>query len=146
MIAYVVAVPEYSKVHATSNKGDKVGHEGEDALPDWWMSVGREDIPKLIVVSKFHQKNDEDKLKALLGTDVYKAIRQAAIDKLQALPLKHEDIAVAAYYIWEKDGKVHGKDNVHWDEAIKELRSRKVAIQFIADDAEISCKPRRINS
>jgi hypothetical protein len=85
LVVYVVAVPENSKVHAASNKGDKLGFEGEDALPEWWLSVGREDIPKLIVVSKFHQKNDEDQLKGLLETDGYKATRQEAIEKLQAL-------------------------------------------------------------
>ena len=42
LIAYVVAVPENSKVHATSNKGDKVGHEGEDAfLTGGCRSAGR---------------------------------------------------------------------------------------------------------
>ncbi len=85
LVAYAVAVPVNSKVHATSNKADKIGYEGEAALPDWWMSVGREDIPKLMVVAKFHQTNDEDRLKALMGTEDYNATRQAAIDKRQAL-------------------------------------------------------------
>lgn len=85
LVVYVVSVPENSKVHATSNEGDKVGYEGKDALPEWWMSVGREDIPKLMVVSKFHQENDEAQLKALLETDGYKATRRGAIEKLQVL-------------------------------------------------------------
>lgn len=33
----------------------------------------------------------------------------------------HEHIAVAAYYLWEKDGKVHGRDRLHWFRAISEL-------------------------
>ena len=86
LVAYIVAVLENSRVHATSNKGDKVGYEGEDALPGWWLSVGREDIPKLMVVSKFRQKQDEDRLlRALLETDGYKATRKAAVDNLLAL-------------------------------------------------------------
>lgn len=64
----------------------------------------------------------------------------------EELPLKLEEVAVAAYYIWEMDGKVHGKDKVHWDEAIAELRKRKVAIQFIADDVQITSHPSRSSS
>jgi hypothetical protein len=43
---------------------------------------------------------------------------------------------MAAYYIWEKDGKVHGRDKVHWGLAVAELRQRKAAVQFIADDVQ----------
>jgi hypothetical protein len=31
----------------------------------------------------------------------------------------HEHIAVAAYYLWEKDGQVHGRDQAHWFQGIK---------------------------
>ena len=57
------------------------------------------------------------------------------------LPLKEEEIGVAAYYIWEKDDKSHGKANVHWAKAIAELRKRKIAIQLIVDDVEITNRP-----
>ena len=30
-------------------------------------------------------------------------------------------VAVAAYYLWEKDGLVHGRDQAHWFRAIDEL-------------------------
>ena len=36
-------------------------------------------------------------------------------------PPPHEHISVAAYYLWEKDGKVHGRDHAHWFQAINEL-------------------------
>jgi len=36
-------------------------------------------------------------------------------------PPPHEHIAVAAYYLWEKDGKAHGRDQAHWFQAINEL-------------------------
>ena len=91
LVAHVVAVPENSKTHATSNKGDRVGYEGDDALPGWWLSVGREDIPKLMVVSTFHQKQDANQLRALLETGGYKAARQAATDKLLALKKRPAD-------------------------------------------------------
>jgi Protein of unknown function (DUF2934) len=34
----------------------------------------------------------------------------------------HEHIAVAAYYLWEKDGRAHGRDQAHWFQAIKDLK------------------------
>ena len=46
---YVVAVPKNSKVHATSNKGDTIGYEGEDALPD---------LPALVVGGGDEQQCD----------------------------------------------------------------------------------------
>jgi Protein of unknown function (DUF2934)/RES domain len=33
----------------------------------------------------------------------------------------HEHIAVAAYYLWEKDGRFHGRDQIHWFKAIDDL-------------------------
>lgn len=39
--------------------------------------------------------------------------------------LSHEDIAVAAYFIWEKEGCSNGRDVAHWFMGIEELsRSR----------------------
>lgn len=91
LVVYLFANPENTKLHATSNKGDKDGYEGDHALPEWWMSVGREDIPKLMVVDKFHQKNDEAKLKALQETEGYKTTRRACIEKLPAAKNGPED-------------------------------------------------------
>ena len=36
-------------------------------------------------------------------------------------PPPHEHIAVAAYYLWEKDGRTHGRDQGHWFQAINDL-------------------------
>lgn len=36
--------------------------------------------------------------------------------------LSHEDISVAAYFIWMKEGCPHGRDVAHWFLAIEELR------------------------
>ena len=52
LIAYVVAVPENSKVHATSNKGDKVGHEGERGKAGqvrYWRYGQAEQSPDLAI-------------------------------------------------------------------------------------------------
>jgi hypothetical protein len=68
------------------------------------------------------------------------ARRAGMTSTFEELPLEHEEIAVAAYDIWEKDGRQHGKDKAQWEEASKQLRSRKVAIRFIADDVEITRK------
>lgn len=81
---YLVAVPENSRLYGTGNKTDKDGYEGDDALPDWWMGVGREDIPKLMVVAKIDPKTEKAKLEAFLETEGYKATRRASIEKLRA--------------------------------------------------------------
>src|SRR5205823_6503114 len=83
------------------------------------------------------------KMNALRDEEARRAGMKSTFEEL---PLKHEEIAVAAYYIWEKGGKVHGKDKVHWDFAIAELRKRKIAIQFIADDVQITSQPPRGSS
>jgi hypothetical protein len=36
-------------------------------------------------------------------------------------PPSHEHISVAAYYLWEKIGRFHGRDQAHWFQAIHEL-------------------------
>lgn len=129
---YVIDTLADTRLHATDNKGDRNGYDGADPLPDWWMGVGREDISKVMVVSTIDPKTDKAKLEALLNSEEYKATRRAAIEKLQASkkpkasfekpPPKHEEIAVAAYYIWQKGGKGDGKDKVHWEQATTELR------------------------
>jgi hypothetical protein len=37
-----------------------------------------------------------------------------------------DEVAVAAYYLWEQDGRPHGLDSDHWLRAIEQLRQRKV--------------------
>lgn len=36
----------------------------------------------------------------------------------------HEHVEVAAYYLWDKGGRVHGKDEVHWFQAKSDLGER----------------------
>lgn len=40
--------------------------------------------------------------------------------------LPHEHIAVSAYFIWEKDGQLHGRDVAHWYLAIADLNRKRV--------------------
>ena len=35
--------------------------------------------------------------------------------------LAHDEIAVAAYYLWEQDNRIHGRDQQHWFDAINQL-------------------------
>jgi hypothetical protein len=42
--------------------------------------------------------------------------------RFQEHGLEYGDIAVAAYYIWEKKGCSHGHDNAHWNMAIEDLK------------------------
>ena len=42
------------------------------------------------------------------------------------LPL-HEQIAMAAYAIWEQDGHAHGRDKQHWCTAVAQLRRKQTA-------------------
>jgi hypothetical protein len=44
------------------------------------------------------------------------------LDSPTSPTLRHEDIAVAAYYLWGKDGRVHGRDQAHWFQAIEDLK------------------------
>jgi hypothetical protein len=42
---------------------------------------------------------------------------------LRAPTPPHEDIAIAAYYIWEQEGCSHGRDQEHWRRALAQLRA-----------------------
>jgi hypothetical protein len=44
--------------------------------------------------------------------------------RLRERELPHEEIAVAAYFIWEREGRPHGRDQEHWHRAVVELRLR----------------------
>ena len=39
----------------------------------------------------------------------------------------HEEVALAAYYAWEREGRPHGRDLEHWNEALAHLRRQKGA-------------------
>src|SRR5262245_37158838 len=36
-----------------------------------------------------------------------------------------EEVAVAAYYLWEEEGRPHGRDREHWDRALTQLRRNR---------------------
>jgi hypothetical protein len=38
-----------------------------------------------------------------------------------------EEIATSAYYLWEREGCPHGRDQEHWYNAIQEVRARRNA-------------------
>jgi hypothetical protein len=40
-------------------------------------------------------------------------------------PFSHGEIAVAAYYLWEQEGRPHGRDQEHWQQALAALREKK---------------------
>lgn len=40
----------------------------------------------------------------------------------------HEHVAIAAYYIWEKDDRVHGRDMMHWCLGSDELRRHVLGV------------------
>ena len=42
--------------------------------------------------------------------------------RLQDHGIPHEQIAVAAYYIWGKKGRLDGNDRAHWNMAIEDLK------------------------
>jgi hypothetical protein len=37
-------------------------------------------------------------------------------------PFSHEEVAVAAYYLWEQEGQPHGRDKEHWQKALAQLQ------------------------
>ena len=79
VVAYIVGPLPDSRTHATGNKGDALGYENNKALPNWWLSVAREDIDRVVVVGKFHLVRDEAFARSLLDGDEYKVIRNTAI-------------------------------------------------------------------
>jgi hypothetical protein len=48
------------------------------------------------------------------------------------LDIPEEEIAIAAYYIWEKEGRPWGRNDVHWRLAIEELKAGPSPVPRIA--------------
>jgi hypothetical protein len=48
--------------------------------------------------------------------------------KLQKHNLDHEHIAIAAYFIWEKEGRLHGRDKQHWGMGIEQLKRARAGV------------------
>ena len=40
---------------------------------------------------------------------------------------KHDDIAALAYRIWEKEGRLNGRDSAHWSQAEMQLKATRRA-------------------
>ena len=57
----------------------------------------------------------------------------------------HEEIETIAYEIWEKSGRVHGKDIDHWLEAERIVLARG-EMQTMEETENIQKKPARISS
>lgn len=51
--------------------------------------------------------------------------------KLQPHNFPEKHVAVAAYFIWEKDGRQDGKDKKHWEMAIEDLRRGAAGVKTL---------------
>jgi hypothetical protein len=50
-----------------------------------------------------------------------------ALLRAQGLRESQEQVALAAYYLWEREGRPHGRDKEHWHRAVEALRREKGA-------------------
>jgi len=62
---------------------------------------------------------------------------------VKLLPLTEMQIAQRAYEIWQRDGKVHGKHEEQWCQAIEELNA-EVIFEIISDSEDVSSSERDI--
>jgi hypothetical protein len=51
--------------------------------------------------------------------------------RFQEHGLSQSDIALAAYYIWERRGRIHGHDVAHWNMAIEDLKRAAAGIPLL---------------
>ena len=59
--------------------------------------------------------------------------------EVESITITHQEIAQRAYTIWEREGKVTGRDQEHWFQAIAEFTAETVDDE---DDADaVSGKP-----
>ena len=74
-----------------------------------------------------------------------KSIR-TSIEKQSATDIVEESVRIAAYYIWENEGRPYGEDLRHWYLAIAELSSNGSSPpQRAAKKASIA-KPKKISA
>jgi hypothetical protein len=52
----------------------------------------------------------------------------------------HEEIAVCAYLIWEKEGRPHGRDQEHWSQAEAQLMATHIQEATMAKTATETAK------
>jgi hypothetical protein len=74
-------------------------------------------IPGVRGVPGAHYKN----VVLFRGLDDWPKWTNPASPAYRMFPPPNEHISVAAYYLWEKDGRVHGRDQAHWFRGIHEL-------------------------
>lgn len=55
---------------------------------------------------------------------------------------KHEEIQKLAYNLFEKSGRVHGRDLDHWLEAERIIKTREISVH--AKDVEAALSKKRI--
>lgn len=82
--AFLIEPATASRLHA-GGEGDRLGQESGRSLPDWWLSVGKDEIDKMMVVQKYHLVDDEATVTAMLNGADFLAVRQAAVEALPPL-------------------------------------------------------------
>jgi hypothetical protein len=74
-----------------------------------------------------------------------KSIRTGTL-KHSATDLAEESVRIAAYYIWEKEGRPDGEDLRHWYLAIAELSSNGTSQPKRAAKKASIAKPKKISA
>ena len=69
-----------------------------------------------------------------------------AIGKESTTDSAEESVRIAAYYIWEKEGRPDGEDLRHWYLAIAELASNGTSLAKRAAKKASIAKPKKISS
>ena len=74
-----------------------------------------------------------------------KSIR-TSIEKQRATDIVEESVRIAAYYIWEKEGRPDGEDLRHWYLAIAELSMNGTSQPKSAAKKATIAKPKKISA
>ena len=74
-----------------------------------------------------------------------KSIRTGTL-KQSATKIAEESVRIAAYYIWEKEGRPDGEDLRHWYLAIAELSSEGTSQPKRAAKKASIAKPKKISA
>ena len=69
-----------------------------------------------------------------------------AIGKKSTTDIAEESVRIAAYYIWEKEGRPDGEDLRHWYLAIAELSSNGTSQPKRAAKKASIAKPKKISA
>ena len=74
-----------------------------------------------------------------------KSIRTGTL-KQSATEIAEESVRIAAYYIWEKEGRPNGEDLRHWYLAMAELSSNSTSQPKRAAKKASIAKPKKISA